>query len=485
MSDDRSMQAAAWEASPLAILTLDKAGLVQSANPAAERIFSIGQATLQSTPLTRYAHGLDCGALQLMLDEVRAGRVPTRQEIRFETPHRGEVATGLSLAPSAEHAGWSIAVLRDLTKEKTFRPQLLHTERMATMGSIASVVAHELNNALAGALGCVDVAIQQPRDAESLLQTVRSELLRASLIVMDLKEYARADEGLSDHIDIPKLCARLSRLHGFHDSNVDFSLDVAEGMPRLRGNANQLIQALLNLVSNAEHAAASNRLGEQPRVRLSAAKLADVVHIDVADNGCGVPAKERVAIFDPFYSTKPAGEGTGLGLAVVQAVAAAHSGRVEILDTPGGGATFRLILPVSEFGEQSRIDESVVAERGLAGVRLLIAEDEAAIRSFMQRALGQWGAEATVVEDAGQAIDIVQREDFDIVVLDVRMPGGGGVEAYRRIVDSKPNLASRIVFMTGELSAEMAEIVGQDYACVLQKPFTLESLRRAIQKALD
>ena len=133
----------------------------------------------------------------------------------------------------------------------------------------------------------------------------------------------------------------------------------------------------------------------------------------------------------------------------------------------------------------NEIDESVVAERGLAGVRLLIAEDEAAIRSFMQRALGRWGAEATVVEDAGQAIDIVQREDFDIVVLDVRMPGGGGVEAYRRIVDSKPNLASRIVFMTGELSAEMAEIVGQDYACVLQKPFTLESLRRAIQKALD
>ena len=487
MASESRLYADAWNASPLAILTLDEEGVVFSANPAAELIFSMEEKGLQGTHLTKFVHRLDRGALQSMLDEVRVGKVPTRQEIRFGTPRRKEFVTGVSLAPTPEHAGKSISVLRDLSKEKAFRPQLLHTERMATMGSIASVVAHELNNALAGALGCLNEANPQSDDVDGLIYTAKNELLRASEIVKDLKEYARVDDDLSDNIDIATLCKRFERLHKFHPTEVRLTLAVADDLPRIRGNSNQLIQALLNLVLNAEYASRGAGLKNQPPVRVSAVLHSDVIHLDVIDHGPGIPMEKRAAIFDPFYSTKPMGEGTGLGLTVVQAIAAAHDGRIEIHDTPGGGSTFRIVLPYAEVPEEAATPETepVDATFELTGVRILIAEDEKSIRHFLRRLFDRLGVDATLVEDATRAIDTARREDFDLLLLDVRMPGGGGVEAYRRIREMNPQLARRTVFMTGEFSLEMNQIVGQEYAGVLQKPFKFNELMSAIQKALQ
>jgi len=487
MVSEQQLYADAWKASPLAILTLDEEGVIFSANPAAELIFSMEEDGLKDAPLTRFVHRLDGGALQAMLDEVRGGEIPNRQEIRFKTPRRGEFVTGVSMAPTPEHEGRSVAVIRDLSKEKAFRPQLLHTERMATMGAIASVVAHELNNALAGALGCLDEAEPGAPDFDGLIDTAKNELLRASEIVKDLKEYARVDDDLSDSIDISEICHKCARLHKFHSSKVKLALDVAEGLPIVRGNSNQLIQALLNLVLNAEYASTMAGQANEPRVEMSAECHADVIHLEVIDHGPGIPVDERGGIFDPFYSTKPVGEGTGLGLTVVQAIAAAHGGRVEIHDTPGGGATFRIVLPAEEVTRPPAVErpKRTTTSAGLTGVRILIAEDEESIRRFLRRAFERMGADATLVENATKAIEAARSEEFDLLLLDVRMPGGGGVEAYQRIREMKPELARRTVFMTGELSVEMNEIVGKDYAGVLQKPFMLEELVDAMLRARE
>jgi PAS domain S-box-containing protein len=468
------MYAEAWAASPLAILTLSAEGEITSANPASERVFSLASAELVGSLLVDFAHRLDRGALQHMLDEVRQGRVPSRQEIRFETPGRGEVVTGLSLAPTEDRQGRSISVLRDLSKEKAFRPQLLHTERMATMGMMASVVAHELNNALAGAMGCIEMAEGDPGDTADLLRTARSELERASILVKDLKEYARVEDGMSDHIDIASLCARTQRLHFFHRTDVALVVSVPAHIPALRGSTNQLLQALLNLIRNAEYATPST--GESPTIQLRATAQADVVWIDVIDHGRGISQEQRGLIFDPFYSTKPAGSGTGLGLTVVQAIAAAHGGRIEILDTPGGGATFRLVLPVAAQSRQPPPPPPRIVVERMDGSRILIAEDEPAIRKFLKHFLERLGAELVLVADGQAAVNAVREADFDVVLLDLRMPGMGGVAAFRQIRDVKPHLAKKTVFMTGEFSLEMTEIVGHDYAAVVHKPFKAEEL---------
>ena len=467
----------AWQASPLALITLDTSGKVESANPASERILAKKLEALQGMRLVGFAHQLDRGALQSMIDEARVGRTPGRQEIRFLTPSDEDQVTGLSAAPMIGGDGRVICVLRDLSKEKVFRPQLLHTERMASMGKIASIVAHELNNALAGAMGCVELAsTSADSHIADLLLTARQELQRASALVTDIKEYARVEDGMSDHIEVADTIHRAIRLHRFSSSGFELTTTIEDELPRVRGNTNQLIQALLNLFRNAEDAVGALESDGPPAIHVAAIAKDDVVFIDIVDNGLGILREARATVFEPFYSTKAAGSGTGLGLTVVQAIATAHGGRVEILDTAGGGTTVRLLLPYADDERTPEPPMDRLMSAGLQGIRVLVADDEPTIRDILRRAFQLYGAEATTVGDAQAAIAAATKGDFELLLLDARMPGGGGAEAFRQMQALKPELARKTVFMTGELSLDMADIVGEGYAAIVQKPFLIEQL---------
>ncbi|MCA9709278.1 MAG: response regulator [Myxococcales bacterium] len=472
----------AWQASPLAIVTLEGRGHVRSCNPACERMFGRSEGELRDRPLVGLAHPLDRGALRQMIAEALAGRVPGRQEIRFERPHCEPIVTGFSIAPTRSDEDGAVCVLRDLSAEKVYRPQLLHAERMASIGTVASVVAHELNNALAGALGCLQL-LPRPTEpgAQELLDSLGSELRRAAEIVRELKGYARAEEGMSERIELPALVERLERLRryqGATGSVVPLRVELDEGLPVLLGNANQLLQALLNLVRNAEQATAG--LPQERRViDLRVAKTGEVVLLEIIDRGPGVPAQLRSRLFEPFYSTKPTGEGTGLGLTVVQAVAAGHGGRVEVDDTPEGGATFRLVLPVPaqpSEGAAPRPRGTHAEHPRLRGSRILVADDEPIVRRIVERACSRQGSVVTCVDGVEPALRALREQDFELVVLDVRMPDGGGARVFRAIQDEHPHLVRRTLFMSGELSADMAQLAGQGYAGILQKPFELHEL---------
>lgn len=202
----------------------------------------------------------------------------------------------------------------------------------------------------------------------------------------------------------------------------------------------------------------------------------------VIDNGPGIARDARAMIFEPFYSEKAAGFGTGLGLTVVQTITSAHGGRVEILDTPGGGATVRLLLPYLEEVVATELASPVDRTMGsdLQGVRVLVADDELTIRDMLKRAFQFYGAEATTVGDAQAAIAAVTNSDFDLLLLDARMPGGGGVEAFRQVQALNPELARKTVFMSGELAFNMAEVVGKECAAIVQKPFLIEQLMNTL-----
>ena len=474
----------AWQAAPLAILTLDDHVRIRGCNPASERLFARTRLELLGEPIAAKCHPLDRGALRQMLAEALTGRVPARQEIRFLRPDGSEIVSGFSAAPTREGDGGVVCILRDLSHEKAFRPQLLHTERMASIGTVASVVAHELNNALAGAFGCLQL-LPRPDDpsAQELLDGVMGELRRAAEIVRELKGYARVEDGMTDVVHVGELVERLRRLSRYHHDASDpapgLELRLGDDLPELRGNGNQLLQALLNLVRNAEQAVAGLPPARQT-IAIRARTEPGVLVIEVVDRGPGVPAALRSRLFEPFYSTKPAGDGTGLGLTVVQAVAAGHGGRVEIDDTPGGGATFRLVLPVTHDGapapETSAAPGQGSPRRRLAGVRVLVADDEPLLRRVIERAAAAEGMVATCVAGAAEAKLALRTQELDLVLLDVRMPGGGGAEVFRTIRAEHPRLVPRTVFMSGEITRDMAELVGQGHGGVLPKPFDLENL---------
>jgi PAS domain S-box-containing protein len=480
----------AWQAAPLAILTLDDHARIRGCNPASERLFARPQPALVGQPMSTWCHALDRGALRQMLAEALTGRVPARQELRFLRPDGSEIVTGFSAAPTREVDGGVVCILRDLSSEKAFRPQLLHTERMASIGTVASVVAHELNNALAGAFGCLQL-LPRPEDASSqeLIDAVMGELRRAAEIVRELKGYARVEDGMNETVRIDELVERLQRLWRWHHSAEaapELELQLAPGLPELRGNGNQLLQALLNLVRNAEQAVAS-----QPEARQSVAIRArtepGVLVIEVADHGPGVPTALRSRLFEPFYSTKPAGDGTGLGLTVVQAVAAGHGGRVEVDDTPGGGATFRLVLPLPGVRAPELEPMMILAaapRRRLQGARVLVADDEPLLRRVVERATAAEGMTTVSVGGADEAKQALREHELDLVLLDVRMPGGGGAAVFRTILAEHPRLVPRTLFMSGEVGRDMAELVGQGHGGVLPKPFDLNALLDALESVL-
>ena len=345
------------------------------------------------------------------------------------------------------------------------------------------MVAHELNKALAGAFGCLQL-LPRPEDpgAQELVDAVMGELRRAAEIVRELKGYARVEAGMNDGVRIDELVERLRRLWRYHhDASVgppELELELSEGLPELRGNGNQLLQALLNLVRNAEQAVSGLPGARREPIAIRAWAEPGVLLIEVADRGPGVPVELRSRLFEPFYSTKPAGDGTGLGLTVVQAVAAGHGGRVEVDDTPGGGATFRMVLPLVDPSTTSRPVKR--ARTGphprLRGIRVLVADDEPLLRRVIER-MGQGeGMVVTCVGGAEEAKQALRAHEYELVLLDVRMPGGGGAEVFRTILAERPGLVPRTVFMSGELSDDMAELVGQGHGGVLPKPFDLHAL---------
>lgn len=480
-----------WDSAPLAILTLDAESYVAGCNPACERLFARPRDAILGTQLTTLCHALDRGALRDILAEAHVGRTPPRQEIRFLRPQSGEIATGFSAAPTREGTGGVVCILRDLSSEKALRPQLLHTDRMASIGTVASVVAHELNNALAGAYGGLQLLPpQEDSSAQELLDAVMGELRRAAEIVRELKGYARVEDGMTETIDVRELLDRLRRLSRFRPAAkgrpVVVRVLAEPGLPALQGNGNQLLQALLNLVRNAEQAMA-DAPPERNLVEVRARVVDTTFVLEVADQGPGVPASLRSRLFEPFYSTKAAGDGTGLGLTVVQAVAAGHGGRVEIDDSPGGGATFRMVLPLggahASVSSASRSSEGPRPHR-LAGVRVLVADDEPMLRRVVERAGTLEGMVTTTVGGAEEAKLALRTQAFDLVLLDVRMPGGGGVEVFRTIQAEHPHLVSRTVFMSGEVSAQMSELVGHGHGGVLAKPFELHVLLDTLEGLL-
>ncbi|MFT4514660.1 MAG: PAS domain S-box-containing protein [Planctomycetota bacterium] len=481
----------AWEASPLAILTLDREDVIRFANPAGTRIFARDEDSIVGQRIEDLTHSLDRLALTRMLEEARDGGVPPRQEMRFRRPGDSNVTTGFSVALGHGSDSYTVCVIRDLSTEKALRPRLLHTERMASMGLVASVIAHELNNALAGAIGCLELI--QPKISSSdseLFETALQELHRSTEIVGDIKSYARSEEGMSERVSIPGLILSFKRLERYHtavDGPSGLTFEAPADLPDLEGNKNQLLQALLNLVRNAEDAVRGLPTRRQ-QILVKFARHNDIVIVSVIDHGPGVPEELRGRLFEPFYSTKAAGVGTGLGLTVVQSVAAGHGGRIEICETPGGGSTFELLLPISANHARPAPEKPATpvskGRSALRGVRILAADDEHAIRKILSRIGSSVNAVTVVVGSADAAIEELKRQEFDLVLLDVRMPGGGGPAVFQFITEHARHLVTRTIFMTGEPSPQLNSVRGSGYFAIINKPFHIADLKDVLEKAL-
>jgi signal transduction histidine kinase len=390
------------------------------------------------------------------------------------------------------------ALLRDVSERKRLEDQardlyhqLLQAEKMAVLGQTISGVAHELNNPLGSILTWAERLSKKPA-SESIrqgLDTILHEAERAARIVRHLLTFARKRHTTRTMVDVNQVVrdTLAMRQHEQRLANIAFVDGLAAGLPQVFADPHQLQQVILNLVINAEQAMVSAHGRGTLVVRSWQEIERDVVLVEFADDGPGVPEELLAKIFDPFFTTKEVGKGTGLGLTVAYAIAQEHGGRISAHSKPGAGATFRVELPTASVRAAQAVAAKAPADLDNVGggAAVLVIEDEPALATAVAEGLSDAGFLVTRAADGEEGLARLRERTFDVIVCDLRMPRLDGPAFYRAIAASSPPLARRVIFVTGDVAGTDAERFLEDSGCRwLPKPFRLADLLRAAREVM-
>jgi PAS domain S-box-containing protein len=385
-----------------------------------------------------------------------------------------------------------IAIARDLRERRRLEQQLVQAERLSAVGGLVAGVAHELNNPLTTVLGFSELLSRAalPAGAARDVQHIHQAAERCKRIVADLLSFARAPKTARVPEDLNKLVERVLALMGYAMRSagveVDVSLDASLNFVVL--DAHQIQQVLFNLLQNAlqalEHQAPPRR------VEVSTVRQDSVVVLRVADNGPGIVPEHLNRLFEPFFSTKEVGQGTGLGLALVYSAVREHGGTIRANNLPGGGAEFIVELP--DVVESAPVESAPAHDEApdfVAGrKRVLVVDDEAPVRKLLDATLGEWGFTVDTAADGVAALRQIERHalGYDVVLADVRMPGLGGAELYQHIADRAPDLARRVIFITGDtVSPETRAFLEGTNLPAVAKPFSAADIKAAIARTIE
>ncbi|HEU4721733.1 MAG TPA: ATP-binding protein, partial [Gemmatimonadaceae bacterium] len=426
----------------------------------------------------------DRPALEEALGKAFAG-TQARVEVHVPTP-RGTrvVALAANSLPEAEPPS-ALLVGRDMTQEREMRLRLMESDRLAAVGELVAGVAHEVNNPLSSISAFAQLLLRDddlaPEQRESI-EVIRAETMRASQVVKDLLTFARRSDPQREPLDLNGVVARTVRLRQYQlaEASVQVRQELAPDLPAVLGDARQLQQVCINLVSNAVHAMSTCGDGT---LTLRTLHREGTVVLEVSDTGPGIGAGARAHIFEPFFTTKGEGEGTGLGLSVSYGIVKAHSGSIEVAETGPGGTTFRVELPAAPTRASVRAAPSdaprPVLRSPLAGMRLLFVDDEPTLRSGMAAFGRLRGFTVVTASDGVEALSRARTDGVDAVVCDLRMPGMDGYSFHEQLRAERPGLAARTVFVTGDvLTTETRENVLRQP--VLTKPFSFDGIEEAV-----
>jgi signal transduction histidine kinase len=406
--------------------------------------------------------------------------------------------TGRADAPAGDGSVRVEALVRDVSERKKLDDetrdiyhQLLQAEKMAALGQTISGVAHELNNPLATILSWAErLSAKTPADSPLRrgLETILGESDRAARIVRNLLTFARKRQTTRAMVDINQVVRETLALRAYEQSvsNVTVIDALAAGLPQVFADGHQLQQVLLNLVINAEQAMLSaNGRGILVVRSWQDAEQASVT-LEINDDGPGVPADLQPKVFDPFFTTKEVGKGTGLGLTVAYAIVQEHGGRIRLETRPASGASFYVELPVTGGSLASPpVPNARSGVDAVAGASILLVEDETALASAVIDSLRDAGYLVERAANGEEALDLVNAHTFDLVICDLKMPRLDGKAFYRTVSDTSPELARRVVFVTGDVAGTDAEAFLEESGCRwLAKPFRLADLLKTVRDGL-
>jgi two-component system NtrC family sensor kinase len=375
------------------------------------------------------------------------------------------------------------------------REALHQSEKLTALGSLLAGVAHELNNPLSVVVGQSLLLEEAARDTAftGRAQKIRYAAERCSKIVRTFLALARRRELEPRLVQLNTVIGMAVDLLGYQlrTSGVELSLDLAPDLPALMADADQLHQVATNLIVNAEQAltgqtgaprAAPRRLAISTRFD----KARQSLRLVVADNGPGIGPEIRSRIFDPFFTTKPAGQGTGIGLSLCLTIVGAHRGSITSSETPGGGATFTVELPLAGLPPAKPTAAAPGSRPTEQGRRILVVDDEIEIAETLAEILIDLGHRVEIVGQGEAALNQLKAGPFDLILSDLKMPVLDGPGLYAVLGRDYPAMTGRIAFLTGDtLSQRQGEFLAETGAACLEKPFTPEDVRRFVGHLLE
>jgi PAS domain S-box-containing protein len=387
-----------------------------------------------------------------------------------------------------------VVISRDITESKQTEMHLMVADRMASVGTLAAGVAHEINNPLASVIANLDMALQDvtefkrelPVELAEELQDARTAADRVREIVRDLKIFSRTEEERRGPVDIEHVLESTIRMAWNELRHRARLVKKFEKVPDVDANESRLGQVFLNLIINAAHAIPPGKY-ETNQIVVSTfldATRSNVI-IAIRDTGAGIPPEVRPRLFTPFFTTKPVGVGTGLGLAISHKIVTGFGGTVTYETEVGKGTEFRVSLPVAGVVEiakpRTKSNKTRAARRG----RILVVDDEEPLAQAIRRFLST-EHDVTAVFSAGAALELIRGgERYDVVFCDLMMPQITGMEMHAELVRTAPDLAQSCVFLTGGAFTSAArEFLDQVPNRRLEKPFDLKELRRMVNELI-
>jgi PAS domain S-box-containing protein len=434
------------------------------------------------------------------------GRQPVKDTIDTTFRHKDGTDISVNLAATllvdgeGEHVA-KLAVIRDVTERKKLQSELMVSDRMASVGTLAAGVAHEINNPLAAVVANLDYmaeslgrmlgagsATQGRSDAwfheeiKGPLEDAREASQRVRLIVRDLKIFSRSPtEEARGPVNVNAIMESSLRMAWNEIRHRAHLVKIYGPVPGVEANEARIGQVFLNLIVNAAQALGEGR-AEDNEIRVSTRLEGDRVIVEVSDTGAGIPPEIIGRIFEAFFTTKAVGVGTGLGLAICQRIVTDMGGELTVRSEVGKGTTFRVALPVARKESDPCLRVAQVVVAGRRG-RILVVDDEKLVVRSLKRILSKEHDVVATVSAKEALAMCVAGEKFDLILCDLMMPDMTGMDLHGELSRVAPEQAHRMLFLTGgAFTAKARQFLSETPKEHLEKPFEPANLRAIVQR---
>lgn len=423
-------------------------------------------------------------------------------ELRHHAKNGREIIAESRLTLVEDEAGnpkSTLSINTDVTERKKLESQFLRAQRMESLGTLASGIAHDLNNILSPILMSIQLLQSKIKDPDSrqMLNVLLINAERGANIVKQVLSFARGMSGERIPLQPRYLVKEIIKiLRETLPKHIEVKLDIPDDIWPVTGDATQIHQVLMNLCVNARDAmptggklavAAQNIYLDENYARMHLeAKPGRYVIITVADTGLGMPQHVIDKIFEPFFTTKDPGKGTGLGLSTVSGIVRGHGGFVNVYSEVDKGTQFRVFLPAARIEDLKQAEEESLDLPAGSGEMILVVDDEMAIREITRRTLEAFGYAVLTASDGTEAIALYaqKKDEIKLVLTDMMMPYMDGAATIRALQRINPQV--KIIASSGlSENGRAAEMMGTGAKTFLSKPYTAEKLLKTIEAVLS